>query len=43
VKRSVFAEKLDPAQIQPLIDASAKYGAIASTFPAIDLIAPEAR
>jgi hypothetical protein len=39
----VYAEKLDPAMIQPLIDASAKYGAISAPFPAIDLIAPEAR
>jgi NitT/TauT family transport system substrate-binding protein len=43
MKRTVYAAKLDPAMIQPLIDASAKYGAIGSTFPAIDLIAPEAR
>ena len=43
MKRTVYAEKLDPALIQPLIDASAKYGAIGSTFPALDLIAPEAR
>jgi NitT/TauT family transport system substrate-binding protein len=43
MKRTVYAEKLDPAMIQPLIDASAKYGAISAPFPAIDLIAPEAR
>jgi NitT/TauT family transport system substrate-binding protein len=43
MKRTVYAEKLDPAQIQPLIDASAKYGAIGASFPAVDLIAPEAR
>jgi NitT/TauT family transport system substrate-binding protein len=43
MKRTVYAEKLDPAQIQPLIDASAKYGAIGASFPAADLIAPEAR
>lgn len=33
-----YAEKLDPALIQPLIDASAKYGALATTFPAADLL-----
>jgi NitT/TauT family transport system substrate-binding protein len=43
MNRSVYAEKLDPAMMQPLIDASAKYGAIDKTFPAIDMIAPEAR
>jgi NitT/TauT family transport system substrate-binding protein len=43
MKRTVYAEKLDPAQIQPLIDASAKYGILKASFPAIDLIAPEAR
>jgi NitT/TauT family transport system substrate-binding protein len=43
MKRTVYAEKLDPSQIQPLLDASAKYGAISATFPATDLIAPEAR
>jgi NitT/TauT family transport system substrate-binding protein len=43
MRRSVYAEKLDPAQIQPLIDASAKYGALKASFPAGDLIAPEAR
>ena len=43
MSRTVYAEKLDPAMMQPLIDASAKYGAIDKTFPAADLIAPEAR
>jgi NitT/TauT family transport system substrate-binding protein len=43
MKRTIFAEKLQPALIQPLIDASAKYGAIGKPFPANDFIAPEAR
>lgn len=40
MKRSVYAERLNPADIQPLIDASAKYGSIKATFPASELIAP---
>jgi NitT/TauT family transport system substrate-binding protein len=43
MNRAVFATHLDPAMMQPLIDASAKYGAIDTTFPAINLIAPDAR
>jgi len=42
MKRTLFADKMDPAQMQPLIDASAKYGAINKTFPAKDFIAPDA-
>jgi len=42
MKRTIYAEKLDPALVQPLIDGSAKYGITKSTFPAKDLIAPEA-
>ena len=42
MKRTIFAEKMDPALMQPLIDASAKYGAIPKAFPAKDFIAPEA-
>ncbi len=40
--RTVFALKLDGAMIQPLIDASARYGAIPKAFAAKDLIAPNA-
>ena len=36
--RSVYAERLDPAQIQPLIDLAAKYGILKAVFPAQDLI-----
>jgi NitT/TauT family transport system substrate-binding protein len=43
MKRTIFAEKLDPAMVQPLIDGSAKYGIIKTAFPANDIIAPEAR
>lgn len=39
VTRAFFPERLDPAQLQPLIDASAKYGILKATFPARDLIA----
>jgi ABC-type nitrate/sulfonate/bicarbonate transport system substrate-binding protein len=38
-----LATALDPREIQPVIDASYKYGAIASTFPAADLIADAIR
>lgn len=38
--RVFYSERLDPADIQPVIDASAKYGALAAAFPATELIAP---
>lgn len=38
--RVVYAEKLSVAQIQPLIDASARYKAIKAPFPATELFAP---
>ncbi|HEX3465771.1 MAG TPA: ABC transporter substrate-binding protein [Candidatus Elarobacter sp.] len=36
--RSVYAEKLDPGSIQPLIDLAARYGILKAGFPAQDLI-----
>lgn len=36
--RSPYAERLDPKELQPLIDVAAKYGAIPSSFPASGLI-----
>jgi NitT/TauT family transport system substrate-binding protein len=36
--RSPYAETLDPKELQPMIDVSARYGAIAATFPATALI-----
>jgi NitT/TauT family transport system substrate-binding protein len=38
--RTYYPERLDPAQIQPLIDASAKYGILKGAFPASEIIAP---
>ena len=35
-----YAERITPSQIQPLIDASARYGTIKASFPASDLFAP---
>jgi ABC-type nitrate/sulfonate/bicarbonate transport system substrate-binding protein len=35
--RVVFADKLDPADIQPLIDVAVRYGAIKQRFPATEL------
>jgi NitT/TauT family transport system substrate-binding protein len=43
MKRTIYAEKLDPALVQPLIDAAAKYGITKASFPAANLIAQEAR
>jgi NitT/TauT family transport system substrate-binding protein len=43
MKRTVYAEKLEPALVQPLIDGAAKYGITKKTFPASDIIAPDAR
>ncbi len=43
MKRTIYADKLDPALVQPLIDASAKYGITKATFPAATIIDPNAR
>ncbi len=43
MKRASYAEKLDPALVQPLIDSAAKYGITKAAFPAASIIAPEAR
>jgi NitT/TauT family transport system substrate-binding protein len=38
--RSVQGSRLDPALLQPAIDAAAKYGSLKASFPAQDLIDP---
>jgi NitT/TauT family transport system substrate-binding protein len=38
--RTTYAEHLRAAEVQPLIDASEKYGVLKATFPASDMIAP---
>lgn len=38
MRRTTYAERLDPAQIQPLVDAAAKYGALRAAFPAAELL-----
>jgi len=38
MSRSTFGVSLEPAMIQPVIDASAKYGVIEKAYPASDLI-----
>jgi NitT/TauT family transport system substrate-binding protein len=38
--RVTYAERLSAAQVQPIIDASARYKALKATFPATDLFAP---
>jgi NitT/TauT family transport system substrate-binding protein len=43
MKRTTYGTKMDAALMQPLIDATAKYGSIKASFPAIDLVAGEAR
>jgi len=40
VHRVRYYERVDPASIQPLIDAAAKYGTLRESFPATDIIAP---
>lgn len=39
VARATYAERLDVRDLQPVIDASAKYGALTAPFPAAELIA----
>jgi len=36
--RTYYGERLSPPLLQPVIDAAAKYGAIASSFPASEII-----
>jgi NitT/TauT family transport system substrate-binding protein len=43
MRRAVYAERLDGALMQPLVDASAKFGVLKSAFPAGDMIAAEAK
>jgi len=43
MRRITYVNRLVPAQVQPLIDASAKYGIINKTFPATELFAPGLR
>ena len=43
MKRTIYGEKLEPSMMQPLIDATAKYGTLKGSFPAADLVAVEAR
>ena len=38
MNRLTFAEQLDTKRIQPIIDASAKYGFLPKAFPAAELI-----
>jgi NitT/TauT family transport system substrate-binding protein len=40
MRRVPFAETIDRAQVQALIDMAAKYGALKSSFPASELILP---
>jgi hypothetical protein len=35
--RVYYPARLDAAQLQPLIDAAARYGVLKATFPASDL------
>jgi NitT/TauT family transport system substrate-binding protein len=43
MKRTTYSETMDPELMQPLIDAAARYGILRAPFPALDLLAPEAR
>jgi NitT/TauT family transport system substrate-binding protein len=42
MNHNIYGTTLDPALIQPTIDASAKYGFLPRTFPATELFAPRA-
>ena len=39
--RATYGESLDPALFQPVIDNSAKYGALTASFPATELFASD--
>jgi len=39
--RAYYGERLDAAQIQPVIDAAVKYGVIGKSFPASEIIAAD--
>jgi len=39
MRRATYAETLDAAMFQPIIDNSAKYGALSAPFPAAELFA----
>lgn len=41
MKRVPFPEKAEPAQIQPVIDAAAKFGVLKAPFPASELLFPD--
>jgi NitT/TauT family transport system substrate-binding protein len=41
--RTVYPERFKAADLQPMIDAGAKYGALTATFPAADMVAPNLR
>jgi NitT/TauT family transport system substrate-binding protein len=40
---AVFPETFKASDLQPLLDAAAKYGALKETFPAADMVAPALR
>jgi NitT/TauT family transport system substrate-binding protein len=42
MERAFYGERLDPALLQPVIDATAKYGVIPKAFPASEIIDPSA-
>lgn len=39
-KRVIYAERFEPALMQPLIDVSAKYGLLSKAFPGDELVSP---
>jgi hypothetical protein len=40
---AVYPETFKASDLQSLIDAAAKYGAIKASFPAAEIVAPELR
>jgi ABC-type nitrate/sulfonate/bicarbonate transport system substrate-binding protein len=41
MRRVSYGTRAEPAEIQPIIDLSARYGALAASFPAAELLAPD--
>jgi NitT/TauT family transport system substrate-binding protein len=42
MERAYYGERVEPALLQPVIDATAKYGVVPKTFPAPEIIDPNA-
>ncbi len=43
MERAYYGERLEPGLLQPVFDATAKYGVIPKAFPAAEIIDPSAQ